>query len=71
MVNLGKGFGAQLRGHFENLFRVIMVTKNLYDRRCMCAVRGPLRHLGAIFISVCLRAPICSPRASIYSWDSR
>lgn len=31
MLDLGKGFRAQLRGHFENLLRTIAVTKNLYD----------------------------------------
>jgi hypothetical protein len=31
MVNTGQGFGAQLRGQFENLFRAILVAKNFYD----------------------------------------
>jgi hypothetical protein len=31
MLDLRQRFGAQLRCHFENLFRAIVVTKNLND----------------------------------------
>jgi hypothetical protein len=31
MLDSREGFGAQLRGNFENLFRAIVVTKNFYN----------------------------------------